>query len=182
MCQYSDTWLGFLQLICHLWGLKPTACRTFLHLSVCPQFPSMPSVLMEVNEGERSVLGFHTWWSQRTTAALQQRTSMRADALNTSDLRPSLRKPTMAVSSNYTCSTSAGREELRLTALCTGQYCRGQRSFKNIFELKSMEVTEERRDTAERIQNIWCFLMTVKVSSYQKVSQRSLHVLSVLHH
>lgn len=57
-----------------------------------------------------------------------------------------------------------------------------QRSFKNIFELKSMEVTEERRDTAERIQNIWCFLMTVKVSSYQKVSQRSLHVLSVLHH
>lgn len=129
-----------------------------------------------------SVLGFHTWWSQRTKAALQRRTSMRADALNTSDLRLSLRKPTMAVSSNYTCSTSAGREELRLTALCTGQYCRGQRSFKNIFELKSMEVTEERRDTAERIQNIWCFLMTVKVSSYQKVSQRSLHVLSVLHH
>lgn len=62
---------------------------------------------------------------------------------------------------------------------------RGQfayKPFKNIFELKSMEVTEERRDTAERIQNIWCFLMTVKVSSYQKVSQRSLHVLSVLHH
>lgn len=82
---------------------------------------------------------------------------MRADALNTSDLRLSLRKPTMAVSSNYTCSTNAGREELRLKALCTGQYCRGQfadKPFKNIFELKSMEVTEERRDTAERIHNI----------------------------
>ncbi|CAI5670076.1 unnamed protein product [Oreochromis niloticus] len=102
------------------------------------------AVVVEVNEGERSVLlpclhsGFipddlTVMWTRSDLdpkSVHQQReggddltgqnhrysgrTSMRSDALDSSDFSLTLRKPTKTDSGNYTCSISDGREELRL--------------------------------------------------------------------
>uniref|UniRef100_A0A3Q2WNK4 Ig-like domain-containing protein n=1 Tax=Haplochromis burtoni TaxID=8153 RepID=A0A3Q2WNK4_HAPBU len=102
------------------------------------------AVVVEVNEGERSVLlpcqysGFipddpTVMWTRSDlhpksvhlrreggddlTGQNQRysgRTSMRSDALDTGDFSLTLRKPTKTDSGNYTCSISDGREELRL--------------------------------------------------------------------
>ncbi|XP_039460082.1 butyrophilin-like protein 1 [Oreochromis aureus] len=45
------------------------------------------------------------------------RTSMRSDALDSSDFSLTLRKPQLTDNGNYTCSISDGREELRLRAV-----------------------------------------------------------------
>ncbi|CAI5670058.1 unnamed protein product [Oreochromis niloticus] len=102
------------------------------------------AVVVEVNEGERSVLlpcqfsGFipddpTVMWTRSDldsksvhlrreggddlTGQNQRyrgRTLMRSDALDTSDFSLTLRKPQLTDSGNYTCSISDGREELRL--------------------------------------------------------------------
>ncbi|KAL4008998.1 hypothetical protein ACER0C_002850 [Sarotherodon galilaeus] len=103
------------------------------------------AVVVEVNEGERSVLlpcqysGLipeddpTVMWTRsdldpksvhlrreggdNLTGQNQRysgRTSMRSDALDTSDFSLTLRKPTKTDSGNYTCSISDWREELRL--------------------------------------------------------------------
>lgn len=138
------------------------------------------AVLMEVNEGERSVLlpcqysdfipgdlrgqkqrysGAHRWElmlsTLQTSACLWENQQWLSAA--TTPAPPVLGEKSW----DWQLFVQVSTAEVR------GQFA--DKPFKNIFELKSMEVTEERRDTAERIQNIWCFLMTVKVSSYQKV-------------
>ncbi|XP_039459249.1 uncharacterized protein LOC120434847 [Oreochromis aureus] len=105
------------------------------------------AVVVEVNEGERSVLlpcqysGITPedptmMWTRNdldpNSVHLQRdgrddlrgqnqrysrRTSMRRDALNTLDFSLTLRKPQLTDSGNYTCSISFGREELRLTVI-----------------------------------------------------------------
>ncbi|CAI5682836.1 unnamed protein product [Oreochromis niloticus] len=104
------------------------------------------AAMVEVNEGERSVLlpcqfsGFvpeedpAVMWTRNDlhskSVHLQRegrddlreqnqhysgRTSMRPDALDSSDFSLTLRKPTKTDSGTYTCSISDGREEWRLT-------------------------------------------------------------------
>ncbi|XP_039880839.1 uncharacterized protein LOC120729376 [Simochromis diagramma] len=105
------------------------------------------AVVVEVNEGERSVLlpcqysGITPedptmMWTRNdlhpNSVHLQRdgrddlrgqnqrysgRTSMRRDALHTLDFSLTLRKPQLTDSGNYTCSISFGREELRLTVI-----------------------------------------------------------------
>nr|XP_024656836.1 V-set domain-containing T-cell activation inhibitor 1-like [Maylandia zebra] len=102
------------------------------------------AVVVEVNEGERSVLlpcqysdfipdDLTVMWTRSDldpkSVHLQReggddltgqnqrysgRTSMRPDALDTLDFSLTLRKPTKTDSGNYTCSISDEREELRL--------------------------------------------------------------------
>ncbi|CAI5657064.1 unnamed protein product [Oreochromis niloticus] len=102
------------------------------------------AVLVEVNEGERSVLlpcqysGFipddpTVMWTRSDldpksvhlrreggddvtgqNQLYSGRTSMRSDALDTSDFSLTLRKPTKSDSSNYTCSITDGRVETRV--------------------------------------------------------------------
>ncbi|KAL4009027.1 hypothetical protein ACER0C_002879 [Sarotherodon galilaeus] len=102
------------------------------------------AVLVEVNEGERSVLlpcqhsdfipeDLTVMWTRSDlhpkSVHLQReggddltgqnqryrgRTSMRPDALDSSDFSLTLRKPQLTDSGSYTCIMSAGKEELRL--------------------------------------------------------------------
>ncbi|XP_039464795.1 uncharacterized protein LOC120438469 [Oreochromis aureus] len=102
------------------------------------------AMLVEVNEGERSVLlscqhsdfipdDLTVMWTRNdlhpksvhlrreegddVTGQNQRysgRTSMRSDALETSDFSLTLRKPQLTDSGSYTCSIGNGREELRL--------------------------------------------------------------------
>lgn len=152
MCQYSDTWLGFLQLICHLCVLSFPVCLGCAHGSEWGGKISTRISYLVISEDNSSVTAAHideSWCSQH------------------------FRPPPVSEKTNNGC-----QQQLHLLHQCWERRAETdsslyrsvlQRSFKNIFELKSMEVTEERRDTAERIHNIWWFLMTVKVSSYQKV-------------
>ncbi|XP_026016830.1 uncharacterized protein LOC113017965 [Astatotilapia calliptera] len=105
------------------------------------------AVVVEVNEGERSVLlpcqysgitpedptmmwmrndlhpnSVHLQREGRDDLRGQnqrysRRTSMRRDALHTLDFSLTLRKPQLTDSGNYTCSISFGREELTLTVI-----------------------------------------------------------------
>uniref|UniRef100_A0A669DC64 Ig-like domain-containing protein n=1 Tax=Oreochromis niloticus TaxID=8128 RepID=A0A669DC64_ORENI len=62
------------------------------------------------------------------------RTSMRPDALDSSDFSLTLRKPTKTDSGTYTCSISDGREEWRLTDIQL--QVKGQQQTQNLLEIQ----------------------------------------------
>uniref|UniRef100_A0A668U5F8 Ig-like domain-containing protein n=1 Tax=Oreochromis aureus TaxID=47969 RepID=A0A668U5F8_OREAU len=122
------------------------------------------AVVVEVNEGEMSVLlpcqfsGFipedpTVMWTrsdlQPKSVHLQRegrddlreqnqrysgRTSMRPDALDSSDFSLTLRKPTKTDSGTYTCSITGGRKELRVTDIQL--QVKGQQQNQNIYTVK----------------------------------------------